>query len=287
MATFPSDHSAVPALDDDRSAQMRLGHPQIQDGDDYLIELFGSYVAASPAGLTVLNVGAGTGFFLRRLVDTFEELTVIAQEDFQPVQAQLRDRLDGTSVRLLLDDLATWSEPVDVVLSWGSHHHLPSSYLEKTRQILAPGGRLVVGDEFCPEYCHGRLAERVDTAEEIFLADGYLLTRRDEIATFRESGGLPADAMEMEELRRRRAWHWYRYVIDECLERDCLGAALNELRAVRDDLDTGCADEHKLSTKILERQLTLAGFDQLSRHIVDPAAPQELQSFVIYEYEVG
>ena len=144
-----------------------------------------------------------------------------------------------------------------------------------------------MGDEFCPEYCHGALAERVDTAEEIFLADGYLLTRRDEIAVFREGGEVPVAAIEMEEIRRRRLWQWYRYVIDETLERGCLGAALNELRAVRDDLDTSCPDEHKLSPRILERQLALAGYAQLSRHIVDPAAPEELQSFIIYEYEIA
>ncbi len=87
----------------------------------------------------------------------------------------------------------------------------------------------------------------------------------------------------MEQGRQRALWHWYRHVVDETLEKGCLGAALSELRAARDDLDTTCGDEHKLSPRIVERQLALAGYTQRSRHVVAPDAPPELQSFVIYE----
>jgi SAM-dependent methyltransferase len=263
---------------------MRIGHPQIKEGDDYMLQLFGGYLEERKDRISVLNVGAGSGYFARQLAEAFSRIDVIAHEDHPDAATELRRRLEGSRVQLFIDDFERWNEPVDVVLSWGAHHHLSRSYLEHTRRILAPGGVLVLGDEFCPEYCRGVHAERIDVASEIFVANGYVVTSPDEIAGFRERGEIPEAARELENLRRRALWRWYQYVIDTALERGCLEVVLYELRAARDDLDTSCGDEHKLSPRIVQRELQLAGFRQRSSYSVGQGEPAELQSFFIYEY---
>jgi SAM-dependent methyltransferase len=262
---------------------MRRGHPQIREGDDYLIELFRGYLQRGNGQLSVINVGAGSGYFTKRLADSFPGMDLVAHEDHPGAIEALQQRLSGSRVRLFIGPFEHWEEPVDVVLSWGAHHHLPSGYLEHSKRILAPDGVLVVGDEFCPEYCHGAHARRIEEATEIRLASGFVLAGRNEIEAFEDRGEIPDAAKELEELRRHALWHWYKYVIDTALERDCIDAALYELRATRDDLDTGCGDEHKLSPRILERALALRGFDQRSKHSVGGSEPPELQSFFIYE----
>jgi SAM-dependent methyltransferase len=285
VSAFPRPGAAALSLAEqaDRSAQMRRGHPQIQEGDDYLIELFRSYVERGNGQLSVLNVGAGSGYFTKRLTDTFSGIDLAAQEDHPDAIEALRLRMAGSRARLFIEAFERWEEPVDVVLSWGAHHHLPRTYLEHSKRILAPGGVLVLGDEFCPEYCHGEHARRIEEAAEIFLARGHVLTRRDEVEAFEARGELPEAAKELEQLRRRALWHWYKYVIDTALECGCIDVALYELRASRDDLDTGCGDEHKLSPRILERELALRGFDQRTKFAVGASEPPELQSFFIYE----
>ena len=46
-----------------------------------------------------------------------------------------------------------------------SHHHLPNTYLEHIRGVLGPDGVLIIGDEFCPEYCTPADAKRLAKAE--------------------------------------------------------------------------------------------------------------------------
>ena len=46
---------------------MRIGHPQIKEGDDYMLQLFGGYLEERKDRISVLNVGAGSGYFARQL----------------------------------------------------------------------------------------------------------------------------------------------------------------------------------------------------------------------------
>ena len=268
----------------DLSAQNRLGHPQIRESDEYLMGLFDRYVAGRDTSLSVFNFGAGSGYFVKQLVERHPSIEMVAQEDHPVAIERLRARMAGSDVKLHIGPFDDWTEPVDVVLSEGAHHHLPRSYLQHARRILKPGGVLLISDEFCPEYCFGPHAERISNASTLYLANGFVLTQPDEIAAFEESGEIPEIAQEQELLRLRALWTWYRYVVDSALELGCLETVQAELRGARDDFDTACGDEHKLSPLIVERELDLAGFAMRSRHSVAPSERPELQSFFVYEH---
>jgi hypothetical protein len=124
----------------------------------------------------------------------------------------------------------------------------------------------------------------VRLASAIHIANGYVLTSDDELAVFRKTGALPVIAVEMERARQHVLWKWYRHVVDVMMDRECLNAALYELRTTRDDLDTAFGSEHKLSPVIGERELALLGFELVSRHIpVSEPAPAR-ESFFVYVY---
>jgi hypothetical protein len=128
------------------------------------------------------------------------------------------------------------------------------------------------------------MAERVRTAAAIHIANGYVLTSDAELAAYTEAGALPPLAVEMERVRQQALWRWYRHVVDVMMDRECLNAALYELRTTRDDLDTAFGSEHKLSPVIAERELALLGFELVSRHTpVDDHAPAR-DSFFVYVY---
>ena len=143
---------------------------------------------------------------------------------------------------------------------------------------------LIVGDEFCPDYLTPEMAERIADAEVIRLAGGFVLTTNAEVEAFERDRSIPDAAHEMERLRRRALWKWYRYAVDIAMERESMEVVDFELRAVRDDLDTACGDEHKLSPAIVARELELAGFRLTAEHVVDPEVEPGLQSFVIQVY---
>lgn len=271
----------------DVAAQMRVGHPQIEAGDCYLLDLFERMRAAKRQPLRILVVGAGTGFFVARLKQRMLDVRLWVHEDYPAASALLHERLaDFDDIEIQTESLMVAPHSVDVVLSWGSHHHLPHSLLQDIRQALASDGVFVLGDEFCPEYCGGDLAVRVRDAQTIAVCDGYLLTSWDEVQAYGTDGALPAAAIEMERCRQHALWAWYRFVIDYAMERGCLAVVDDELRATRHDLRTEEGDEHKMSPLIVERELGLAGFEMQSRHSVAAQTGDSLHSFFIYEYVI-
>ena len=100
--SLPPSPTATPTAPDanvDRSAQMRIGHPQIQEGDDYLIELFRKYVAGAGGGLSVFNVAAGSGYFTKQLADSFPPIGLVAHEDHPAAVEELR------AIRMRIDEI--------------------------------------------------------------------------------------------------------------------------------------------------------------------------------------
>jgi len=88
----------------------------------------------------------------------------------------------------------------------------------------------------------------------------------------------------MARARQQVLRRWYRHVVDVMMERECLNAALYELRTTRDDLDTAFGSEHKLSPVVGERELALLGFELVSRHVPVAEAAPARDSFFVYVY---
>jgi SAM-dependent methyltransferase len=276
----------------DVAAEMRRGHVGIEDTDQTLLAVFRDHLTrrANDAPLRIFDVCSGSGFFIRRLSRELAEAgrhELIAHEDEPDVLPLLTARLRESPIRIHAGSFCDWREPIDVLLSWGSFHHMPRSYLAHARTLLRPGGLVVLADEFCPEHLTPAMLDRVRSAAAIHIASGYVLTSDTELAAYTETGALPAIAVEMERLRQQVLWKWYRHVVDVMMERECLNAALYELRTTRDDLDTAFGSEHKLSPAVAERELELLGFERVARHVPVREATPARDSFFVYVYRAG
>lgn len=292
MSVFQSQHAAPPGANVDVALEMRRGHVGIEDTDRTLLGVFRDHLAhrAGDAPLRIFDICSGSGFFIRRLSRELPEAAaheLHAHEDEPDVLPLLQARLRDTTIRIHAGSFSDWRQPIDVLLSWGSFHHMPRSYLAHARTLLRPGGLVIIADEFCPEYLTPEMVLRVRSAPVIHIANGYVLTSDAELAAFQDTGALPAIAVEMERLRQQVLWRWYRHVVDVMMERACLNAALYELRTTRDDLDTAFGSEHKLSPVVAERELALLGFELVSRHVPVAEAVPARDSFLVYVYRVS
>jgi hypothetical protein len=292
MSVFQSQHAAPPGANVDVALEMRRGHVGIEDTDRTLLGVFRDHLAhrAGDAPLRIFDICSGSGFFVRRLSRELPEAAaheLHAHEDEPDVLPLLQARLRDTTIQIHAGSFCDWHQPIDVLLSWGSFHHMPRSYLAHARTLLRPGGLVIIADEFCPEYLTPEMALRVRSAPVIHIASGYVLTSDAELAAFQHTGALPAIAVEMERLRQQVLWRWYRHVVDVMMERACLNAALYELRTTRDDLDTAFGSEHKLSPVVAERELALLGFELVARHVPVAEAVPARDSFLVYVYRAS
>jgi hypothetical protein len=80
-------------------------------------------------------------------------------------------------------------------------------------------------------------------------------------------------------------WRWYRYVVDEAIERGYYDIAVSELQSTHDDLITGSDAEHKFSATVVEKQVELAGFERRGRRLIGDERTPELQSMFVFEFE--
>jgi SAM-dependent methyltransferase len=269
--------------DVDITALMRVGHPQIAEGDAYILERIDLIRERVDRPLKIFNIGCGTGWLAAKLARKMPDADIIANELDPHHVSQLRRRLEGTRARIFERSFAAFREPVDVLVSWGSHHHLPPAYVDHFRPLLGAAGTFVLGDEFCPDYLTDEDAARVLAAQTLRVARGFLLTRHEEIATFDATGVIPEWSRALERRRQQALWTWYRYVVDHAMERGIIAVAVDELRAAHGDLVTEYGDEHKLAARIVERDVTLRGFRSSSRKTFGPEDAPSLQSFVVFE----
>lgn len=271
----------------DVSKLMRRGHPQIAQGDQYIINLVQQYAEGLERPVRVLDLCCGSGYLASKLVQKVPTIELIANEDESDLIPDLETRLEGTGVQIFPNSFLDWQEPLDIIISWGSFHHLPRIYIEHAKKVLRPEGILILGDEFCPEYCDGTHKERIISAETVEIADGYVLTTTAEVEAYQREQLLPSMALELELKRQQALWIWYRYVVDFAMAKNCLGVATYELKAAHDDLLTGEGEEHKMSPLIAEQELKLLGFSQKSQMSLGPVEIPEYQSFVVYEFSLA
>jgi hypothetical protein len=104
------------------------------------------------------------------------------------------------------------------------------------------------------------------------------------VKAFQQNGALAPSTLELERRRQIALWRWYRFVVDDAVNRGYVDVAVGELQSTHDDLITGSDAEHKFSPLIVERQFALAGFQRLSKTLIGPAEHPERQSMFVYEH---
>jgi SAM-dependent methyltransferase len=268
--------------DVDIGAIMRVGHPDIEEGDHCIVEMIRELRRELARPLRILDVGSGSGHLSLLLARTFADCEVIANEVADAHVARARTKLDPFPNANVFDrSFDEWKEPADAIISWGSHHHLSHDYLVHVRDVLAPDGLLVIGDEMCPEYLTPADQQRLRSAEIIQIVDGYIFDRPADIEAYRSNGFVPEWNLGLEQARRKALWEWYKFVGDYAVEHDVWTVLMIELQIARDDLITSFAGEHKTSRFLLERELELSGFS-ITKGVTLGNRPPALQSFVIY-----
>lgn len=266
---------------------MLEGHAYLRETIDALLEVMGERIRRFDRRPRILELGCHAGVSTEWILERWPEAEVIVQDEHEDLIDMARERVGADRVQFHVGPVETLPQPVDIVMSIARHHHLPHEYLSGVRKVLAPGGVYVLAEELCPEYCAGEHAARVSQAEVLHIVGGYVLTSKSDVESYRADGALPAHVLDLENLRRRALWRWYRFVVDQAVERGCYGTAIAELQSTHDDLITGSEAEHKFSPLIVERQFALAGFQLASKRPVGPPDDPERQSMVVYEYALA
>jgi SAM-dependent methyltransferase len=269
-------------LDIDIGAIMRSGHPDIEDGDNRILDVLRQLRSDLGRPLRVLDVGSGSGHLSVLIARELSDCHVIANDvEIAPLQ-QARAKLAPFPNATVFDrSFSDWRETVDVVVSWGSHHHLSHDYLKHAHELLALDGLLLIGDELCPEYLTPSDQERLDAAQLVVIEDGYIFDNQTDLQSYRRNGVVPEWSRQLEEARRRALWTWYKFVGDYAVDRDAWMVLISELQIAHDDFRTKFAGEHKTSAYLLERELTLHDFRIVERKIIGNREPA-LQSFTLY-----
>jgi cyclopropane fatty-acyl-phospholipid synthase-like methyltransferase len=268
--------------DIDVGAIMRAGHPDIAEGDERIVAAVRELHADRGSRLRILDVGSGSGDLSLLLARGLPDCEVIANDTAPNPVAQAREKLAPFPHATVFDQpFEEWREKVDVVISWGSHHHLAHDYLQHVRAILSVGGILIVGDEFCPEYLTPADKERLAAATQVTLVDGYVFDNAEGVSTYRATGRLTEWNLRLEQARREALWTWYKFVGDYAIAHDAWPVLIAEMGIARDDFITDFDEEHKTSPYLLERELELNRFDIAERIVIGDREPA-LQSFVVY-----
>jgi SAM-dependent methyltransferase len=268
--------------DIDVGSLMRTGHPDIAEGDDHIVSVIRDLRERLGRPLKVLDVGSGSGDLSLLLLKELPDTTVIANDIAPNPLAQARDKLAPyPNASVSGERFEEWTEPVDVVVSWGTHHHLAHDYLEHVKEILTDDGHLIIGDEFCPEYLTDEDQARLARATEISIVDGYIFDNAADLKAYQEEKKVPEWSERVEEARQRALWTWYKFVCDFAVAKQAWRVLIAELAIARDDIDTADADEHKTSPYLLERELAIGGFSVLDRKVLGNRKPA-LRSFVVY-----
>lgn len=275
-------YSSPKFRDIDVGAIMRDGHPDISDGDDFIVSTTRKLHSRLDRPLRIIDVGSGSGDLSLLLAKDLADSEIIANDVEPNPVAQAQEKLASFPHASVYDQpFESWEGTADVVISWGSHHHLSHDYLAHVKEILSPGGIFIVGDEFCPEYLLGADRERLAKASKIMIVDGYVFDNDADVTAFRERSVQPEWSARLEIARRHALWTWYKFVGDYAVSKGQWPVLIAELGIARDDLITEFDAEHKTSPYLLERELELNGFEVTEKKVIGEREP-ELLSFVVY-----
>lgn len=268
-------------------ARAMEGHVYIRDTLDTFMAVLAGRVGELARPPRILELGSHAGIITELLLERWPDASIVISDDDEALVAMSRRRLGHRQVSYNSGSLDAIGHGFDFAISIARHHHLPHDYLGALRSVMSTEMVYVLADELCPEYCYGQHAARIAEAEVIHVVGGYVLTTRAEVTAFERTGAIPEVARELERLRQRSLWRWYRFVVDEAVERGYFDIAVGELKSTHDDLVTGSDAEHKFSPLIVERQLALAGFRLLSKRSIGPADDATRQSMFVYELSLA
>jgi SAM-dependent methyltransferase len=260
------------------------GHVYIDATFAALFETIGRHVTRLGERPSLLELGSHAGFVTEGLLGRWPDLDIVVSDEDRELVTIAKQRLSGRNVRFHERPLEAVDERFDLVVSVAKHHHLVHGYLGAVHSLLQPEGVYVLADELCPEYCAGEDLERISRARALRIAGGYVFTSDADFEAYRARGVVPRYAADLEDKRRRALWRWYRFVVDEAVDRGYFDIAAGELQSARDDLVTGSEAEHKFSPAIIEREFALAGFRLLERTLVGPLERPERQSMFVYVF---
>jgi len=260
------------------------GHVYIREALEALLETVGQRIARIAPQPRLLELGSHAGFVTESLLKRWPDLQIVVSDENQELIDMARLRLTERNVRFESGPLDALTGQFDLVVSVARHHHLPHGYLRAVHRVMKPESVYVLADELCPEYCGDAERERIARAEVLHVVGGYVFTSRADWQAFEQEGVVPAYALELEDMRRRALWRWYRYVVDHAVERGYFDIAAGELQSARDDLVTGSEAEHKFSPAIVEREFELAGLRRLSKRLIGPPDDASRQSMFVYEF---
>jgi tRNA threonylcarbamoyl adenosine modification protein (Sua5/YciO/YrdC/YwlC family) len=126
--------------------------------------------ATGDGAARLLELGTGTGETARRLLSRHPDALLVGIDESASMLGAARDALpsERVSLRVAAIEEPLPSGPFDVVASALCVHHLEGALkrdlFARVREVLAPGGRLVLGDVIVP----------VDPADAVIpLSDGY------------------------------------------------------------------------------------------------------------------
>jgi len=263
------------------------GHVYIRETLDAFMAILAGRIGRLTRPPRILELGSHAGIITALLLERWPDASLQISDDDDALVAMSRRRLGDHRVSYHSGSLESVEQDLDFAISVARHHHLPHDYLGNLRPLMTRETVYVLADELCPEYCHGPDAARIEEAEVIHVVGGYVLTTHAEVHAFKQTGAIPAPARDLERLRQRALWRWYRFVVDEAVERGYFDIAVGELQSTHDDLITGSDAEHKFSPLIVERQFALAGFQLLSKHSLGPADDAARQSMFVYEFSLA
>jgi predicted O-methyltransferase YrrM len=268
----------------DYYARALEGHVYARETVTALFDVLAKRMQLLGSSPRILELGSHAGITTEWLLRRWPDAEVVVQDENEELIAMSRRRLSGERIEYHTRPLGDSTKPMDLVISLARHHHLPHDYLTWVRRVMKPAGVYVMADELCPEYCEDSHADRIAQAEIIHIAGGYVLTTAAEVSAFQRNGSLAACTLDLERRRQLALWRWYRFVVDDAVNRGYVDVAVGELQSTHDDLITGSDAEHKFSPRIVERQFELAGFRRLSKQLIGPVEYPERQSMFVYEH---
>jgi ubiquinone/menaquinone biosynthesis C-methylase UbiE len=147
-------------------------------------------------GMTVADIGSGTGYFARRFARAVGADGTVFAADVEPEMGEyVRKRADEEGQANLIPILASYDDPrlpggtVDLVFVCNTWHHIQDriEYAERLGADLAPGGRVAIVDFVKGELPVGPGPEHKMSAEEVteeFVAAGYRLASAPELLPY-------------------------------------------------------------------------------------------------------